>query len=86
MSAEKLGFWQAIKAGVFCPLAHGVVDVTDVARALDRTDYRGFATIEQDRTPGSGTPLADLKESLRVLSVAGFVVSGKPIATSGTEI
>jgi sugar phosphate isomerase/epimerase len=41
-----------------------------VLRALAEAGYSGFATIEQDRVPGSGEPLDDLRASLEVLSRA----------------
>lgn len=66
-----LGFWAALEAGVFCPLGEGVVDLPAVLAALDEVGYEGYATIEQDRVPGSGSPLDDLAASLRVLSAAG---------------
>ena len=69
---ERLDFWAAIAAGVFCPLGQGVVDLPAVLAALRTLGYRGYATIEQDRVPGSGSPLDDLAESLRVLSSAGL--------------
>jgi inosose dehydratase len=68
-----LGFWDALAAGVFCPLGEGSVDLPAVLRALDEIGYAGFATIEQDRVPGSGSPLDDLAASVRVLSAAGAV-------------
>jgi inosose dehydratase len=68
-----LGFWDALAAGVFCPLGDGSVDLPAVLRALDEIGYAGFATIEQDRVPGSGSPLDDLAASVRVLSAAGAV-------------
>jgi inosose dehydratase len=64
-----LGFWDAIAAGVFCPLGEGVVDLQAVLEALG--GYDGYATIEQDRVPGSGSPAQDLAASLRVLAGAG---------------
>jgi inosose dehydratase len=67
-----LDFWDAIAAGVFCPLGEGVVDLRAVLDALEAVGYRGFATIEQDRVPGSGAPLDDLAASLRVLAAAGL--------------
>jgi inosose dehydratase len=68
--AEGLGFWEAIAAGIFCPLGDGVVDVGAVLRALADVGYRGFATIEQDRVPGTGEPLDDLRRSVAVLERA----------------
>jgi sugar phosphate isomerase/epimerase len=56
----------------FCPLGRGVVDLPAVLAALREVGYRGYATIEHDRVPGSGSPLDDLAESLRVLSSGGL--------------
>lgn len=70
--SERLDFWSAIAAGVFCPLGDGVVDLPAVLGALRGLRYRGYATIEQDRVAGSGTPLDDLAASLRVLAAAGL--------------
>jgi inosose dehydratase len=67
-----LGFWAALAEGVFCPLGEGAVDLPAVLAALDDVGYEGYATIEQDRVPGSGSPLDDLAASLRVLSSAGL--------------
>ena len=60
VDAEGLTFWEAIAAGIFCPLGDGVVDIGGVLAALDDVGYHGYATIEQDRVPGSGAPLDDL--------------------------
>lgn len=64
------GFWTAISEGVFCPIGEGALDLPGVLRALRAADYDGFATIEQDRTPGSGSPLADLEASVSVVAKA----------------
>jgi inosose dehydratase len=65
--AERLDFWAAIECGVFCPLGEGVVRLAAVLDALDQAGYAGYATIEQDRVPGSGSPLEDLLRSVRAL-------------------
>jgi inosose dehydratase len=70
IDGEALTFWQAIEAGIFCPLGDGLVDLPDVLAALDDVGYEGYATIEQDRTPGGGAPLDDLRKSLAVLDAA----------------
>jgi inosose dehydratase len=70
VDAEALTFWQAIAEGIFCPVGEGVVDVADVLDALDEAGYDGFATIEQDRVPGSGAPLDDLLKSVAVIEHA----------------
>ena len=73
---ERLDFWAAIDAGVFCPLGHGVVDRRAVLAALGEAGYQGYATIEQDRVAGRGSPLDDLAESRRVLASAGVARVG----------
>jgi len=45
---QKLGFWEGITGGVFCPLEHGVVDYPALLRAMKACNYSGWATIEQD--------------------------------------
>lgn len=70
VDAEALTFWQAIAEGIFCPVGEGVVDVADVLDALDEAGYDGFATIEQDRVPGTGTPLDDVRKSVAVIDNA----------------
>jgi inosose dehydratase len=64
---HRLDFWSALEQRIFCPLGEGVVDLPAVLAELERQRYEGFATIEQDRVPGSGTPLEDLRASLRAL-------------------
>jgi inosose dehydratase len=64
---QGLDFWTALAQGIFCPLGQGVVDFPAVLAELERQGYAGYATIEQDRVPGDGTPLDDLRESLSVL-------------------
>jgi inosose dehydratase len=70
VDTEALDFWQAIEAGMFCPMGEGVVDLDAVLDAIDSVGYRGFATIEQDRVPGSGAPLDDLRRSMAVIEAA----------------
>lgn len=70
VAAEGLTFWEAIEAGIFCPLGEGVVDVAEVVAALEAVDYIGYATIEQDRVGGTGAPLDDLLRSVAVIDAA----------------
>ena len=69
--AEGLDFWTAIEADVFCPIGEGLVDAAGVINALAAVGYDGYATIEQDRVAGSGTPLEDLQRSVAVLERMG---------------
>ncbi|MEC7102742.1 MAG: TIM barrel protein, partial [Actinomycetota bacterium] len=66
---EGWDFWQAIAAGIFCPIGEGVVDFPGVIGSLSSLGFSGTATIEQDRPPDSSTdPLADLRASVAHLS------------------
>lgn len=68
-----LGFWDAIAAGVFCPVGDGLLDLVRVRESLDAIGYAGFATVEQDRVPGAaGDPAADLRQSVERLRAAGI--------------
>ncbi len=64
-------FWDAVRAGAFCPVGDGLLDLDDVRDALD--GYDGFATVEQDRRPDSpGSPAEDLARSVARLRAAGI--------------
>lgn len=82
---DRLDFWEAVGASVFCPLGDGVVDFAAVAACLERQGYEGYATIEQDRLPGGGDPLADLERSLAALAAAGIVAAPGPFAGGRAE-
>jgi inosose dehydratase len=70
VGSEHLTFWEAIEEGIFCPIGDGLVDIGAVLDVLDKIGYDGFATIEQDRVPGSGTPLDDVVKSVAVIEKA----------------
>lgn len=65
------GFWDAVAAGVFCPLGSGMVDLTRLAPVVERLPHVEWATVEQDRVPG-GDPVADLHASRVALERAGL--------------
>jgi inosose dehydratase len=67
-----LDFWDAIAAGVFCPVGDGALDLVATREALERVSYSGFATIEQDRRPGTvGAPGEDLRRSVEFVRSCG---------------
>jgi inosose dehydratase len=71
VKARRLGFWDAVEAGVFCPVGDGLLDLARLAETL--SGYSGFATVEQDRRPDSpGDPAADLRDSVARLRDAGI--------------
>jgi inosose dehydratase len=71
--ARGLGFWDAIAAGLFCPVGDGLLDLDALRVALGSIGYEGFATVEQDRRAGTaGDPAADLRRSVARLRYAGL--------------
>jgi len=45
---RKLGFLDAVRSGVFCPLGQGCVKFPELIRELEAAGYRGWAVVEQD--------------------------------------
>ncbi len=73
VKSQRMGFWEAIKLGVFCPLGRGVVDFGALRNRLDSASFDGWATVEQDRDPaGEATALTDLRTSVKFLDSLGF--------------
>jgi inosose dehydratase len=69
-------FWDAVRAGAFCPIGDGLLDLGAVRDALG--DYDGFATIEQDRRADSpGSPAEDLRRSVERATAAGLALHGE---------
>jgi inosose dehydratase len=66
--ARGLAFWPAVAAGIFCRLGTGMVDL----QALAAAERGGVATVEQDRRPGTGDPVADLVACREALERAGL--------------
>lgn len=56
VKAEGMDYFQAVGAGVFCELGQGCVDFPAVLAWLQRRNYSGFVTVEQDVLPGMGAP------------------------------
>jgi inosose dehydratase len=72
--ARRIGFWEAIDEGIFCPLGSGLVDFESLASALQDEEFDGWATIEQDRDPTlSSRALDDAIKSRHFLSSIGLV-------------
>jgi inosose dehydratase len=70
--AREHDFWAAIRAGAFVPLGEGMVDFPRLADALEEVGFDGWATVEQDRVPGSGSALRDVIRSRRYLAGLGL--------------
>jgi inosose dehydratase len=71
----RVGYTEAVRAGMYRPLGQGDVDVTGIVGALTRAGYSGWYVMEQDTTltaeppPGTG-PIADVRASLVYLEQA----------------
>jgi inosose dehydratase len=71
--AERLNFWQAMTAGIFCPLGSGMVDFAALGQALERHGFDGFATVEQDVDPSpDAQPMRDAITSREFLTEIGM--------------
>jgi inosose dehydratase len=73
VASRGLDFWEAIAAGVFCPVGDGALDLPGVRDAFRLAGYSGFATIEQDRRPGTvGEAGDDLRGSVELVRSCGI--------------
>jgi inosose dehydratase len=71
--SEPLDFWEAIAAGIFCPVGAGLVNFRALARSLERHGFDGPATVEQDRDARQGTnPLPDVVAGRSYLEALGL--------------
>jgi inosose dehydratase len=64
------GYWDAVAAGVFCPLGRGAVDLEGVLAAVELFARLRWATVEQDRRGPDGDPVQDLRASRAALERA----------------
>jgi inosose dehydratase len=70
---RELSFEQAVAERVFCPLGEGIVDFAALADSLERRDFHGWATVEQDRLPTDSTaPVEHAAASLAHLRAVGL--------------
>ncbi|MFC3167459.1 TIM barrel protein [Paracoccus fontiphilus] len=71
--ARRIRFFDACAEGVMCPIGDGCIDYPAILALLDRRDYAGFITVEQERDPlNAGGSLADVRKSRRYLETVGF--------------
>jgi inosose dehydratase len=70
---QRLGFWEAIRAGIFCPLGEGTVDFGAFQAALAARGFEGWAMVEQDVDASCpGDCVADAAASRRYLEQVGL--------------
>ena len=71
-AAEGWGYFDAIRHGIFCELGQGCVDFPAVVTWLNRRNYHGFVTVEQDILPGMGTPVQSARRNRDYLRSIGL--------------
>lgn len=70
---RRVRFFEACAEGVMCPIGRGAIDYPAIRSLLERIDYQGFITVEQERDPlNAGGSLADVKASRDYLRSVGF--------------
>ncbi|MFZ1757389.1 MAG: sugar phosphate isomerase/epimerase [Caldilineaceae bacterium] len=72
VKAEELDYFQAVGAGVFCELGQGCVDFPAVLAWLQKHNYSGFITVEQDVLPGMGAPRESAQRNRAYLRSIGL--------------
>jgi inosose dehydratase len=73
VEAENIPFARAVEIGMFCEPSKGVVDFRAFRDVLERANYQGWATVEQDMYPVSfDKPLPVAKRTRTYLSELGI--------------
>jgi inosose dehydratase len=65
-------YFESLRSGIFCELGRGCVDFAAVKGWLERTNYNGYVTVEQDLLPGMGTPLESARRNREYLRSIGL--------------
>lgn len=70
---NRVGFYDACAAGLFCNLGQGMVDFLALRAALSSAGFSGWATVEQDCDPKDlQSPLAHATANLTYLKTVGL--------------
>ncbi|PAB59288.1 sugar phosphate isomerase/epimerase family protein [Anaeromicrobium sediminis] len=70
---RQIGFFEACKENVMCPIGKGIIDYEAIHKTLHEIKYKGWITIEQERDPRDADgSLADVRESLKYLEKIGY--------------
>lgn len=70
---REIGFFEACKEKVMCPIGEGIIDYKKVKDKLQSIGYRGWITIEQERDPlDSDGSFLDIKKSRDYLKDMGY--------------
>lgn len=64
---DRVNFYQAIKEGLFCNLGKGECDFKTLFEVIDKANFSGWATVEQECDPLADASLKDAKNNYRFL-------------------
>ena len=72
LGSRQIGFKEAVRQGVFCPLGEGDVDIGRLLYLLEKAGYRGWYVLEQDtfveaEPEKNDGPVLDVRKSLRFM-------------------
>ena len=67
-----LGYFEAVRRGVFCELGHGSVDFPGVVAELRNLAWDGWIVVEQDVLPSMGTPFESAQRNREYLRSIGL--------------
>jgi len=74
--ARQIGYHEAVRAGLYCPLGQGASRIRETVALLEANSYAGWYVLEQDVVlsaeppPGAG-PARDVERSLAFLTALG---------------
>lgn len=70
---REIGFFEACKENVMCPIGQGIIDYTAIKNKLLEIGYKGWITIEQERDPlDADGSFEDIKKSRDYLRKIGY--------------
>lgn len=70
---QHIKFFDACGNGVMCPIGEGIIPYKEILDLLEKNNYSGYITIEQERDPrNAGTSLQDVRKSLNYLRSIGY--------------
>lgn len=73
---KELGYFEAVRRGVFCELGEGCVNFPSVLTDLQSIGYSGWIVVEQDVLPGMGEPRESARRNRQYLEEIGMPIRG----------
>lgn len=72
---QHIRFFEGCGKGSMCPIGKGSLNYPAIKKVLEKINYHGYITIEQERDPrNSNTSLKDVKESIAYLKSIGYEI------------